>query len=217
MRLEAEEQLLMMTVVNTILICWGIIISCNPILVFAFIIFMACLVGMKSLQQRASRQLLQLNLASEDRLRIHFDETVTGSSQIQLLNWEERHGRWSTEHIDQSLATFYNSATANSWLVNATNISTIPLGLAFVAASVYLNIAPHYVGLSLITMLEIFKISITYIPQWYALEISLASLDRIQGFFRKSPLEETREDYDLPTEWPANGDVRVEGASIWKG
>ncbi|CEJ81432.1 hypothetical protein VHEMI01554 [[Torrubiella] hemipterigena] len=202
--------------INTVLVCWGVVISCSPILVFAFVLFTVCFVGMKSIQHRASCQLLQMNLAAEDRLRTHFDETLAGAAQVTLLGWNKRYNEWSRAHIDHSLATLYNSATSKAWLINMTNLSTIPLGLAFVAASLYVDIAPHLVGLSLVVMLEICKISLVYIPFWGACETSWASMNRIHGLIMKAPVEVDRKDSDLPAQWPAKGVIQVHGASIWQ-
>ncbi|CEJ81430.1 hypothetical protein VHEMI01553 [[Torrubiella] hemipterigena] len=199
------------------LVAWVTAISCIPQLIYVLPIFLACVVASKSFFHHSYRQAQRLHTAYKDKLQVHFVETIAGAAHIDCLNWHVGYSTWSGEYVDASQSTFYFKEDLIRWHQGIWHIIIAVLAFIFAAASIYATSSPYQAGITMAVFLDLCKMIKVYLPSCVDLDIGLSVLDQIREFIATSPQEAKQADCELPVDWPAEGVIEFNDASITHG
>ncbi|KAL5433031.1 hypothetical protein PMIN06_011810 [Paraphaeosphaeria minitans] len=159
---------------------------------------------------RTSRQVRLMDLEAKAPLCTHFLETMAGLVTVRAFGWGEAYRKRNDKLLDQSQVPYYLLTAIQNWLTLVLELVVAGMITMIVGLAVALRtkIDPGYLGLALISAMDLgvnFRIIIVY---WTELETSLSAVVRILQFSEQTPAEES----DLtiaspPPSWPKSGAV----------
>ncbi|KAJ4289146.1 hypothetical protein N0V90_011488 [Kalmusia sp. IMI 367209] len=158
---------------------------------------------------RTSRQVRLMDLEAKAPLCTHFIETMAGIVTVRAFGWVSAYRKRNEILLDQSQVPFYLLAAIQNWLtlvleLMVAGIITLVVGLAVGLRN---KIDPGFLGLALISAMDLgfnFRIIIVF---WTELETSLSAVTRIRQFAATPPEEHENTRADPPGSWPKNGSI----------
>ncbi|KAL1599876.1 hypothetical protein SLS60_007681 [Paraconiothyrium brasiliense] len=158
---------------------------------------------------RLSRQVRLMDLEAKAPLCTHFLETMAGIVTVRAFGWAEPYRKRNDRLLDQSQVPYYLLAAIQNWLTLVLELVVAGMITLIVGLAVGLRhkIDPGYLGLALISAMDLgfnFRIIIVY---WTELETSLSAVVRILQF-SATPSEQQDLINASPQEsWPKHGAV----------
>jgi ATP-binding cassette subfamily C (CFTR/MRP) protein 1 len=164
---------------------------------------------------RTSRQVRLMDLEAKAPLCTQFLETLAGVITIRAFGWASSYRKRNDVLLDKSQVPFYLLATVQNWLVLVLELMTAGLVTLVIgiAVSIRSEVDPGFLGLALVSAMDIgltFRLLITY---WTDFEISLSAVGRIREFATTPSEQQTINASDLPEQWPRNSVVTFKGFS----
>lgn len=164
---------------------------------------------------RTSRQVRLMDLEAKAPLCTQFLETLAGVTTIRAFGWASSYRKRNDVLLDKSQIPFYLLATVQNWLVLVLELMTAGLvtSIIGIAVGIRSKVDPGFLGLALVSAMDIgltFRLLITY---WTDFEISLSAVGRIREFATTPSEHQTVHPANLPDQWPRDGSVTFDGFS----
>ncbi|KAF1972843.1 P-loop containing nucleoside triphosphate hydrolase protein [Bimuria novae-zelandiae CBS 107.79] len=158
---------------------------------------------------RTSRQVRLMDLEAKAPPCTHFLETMAGIVTVRAFGWSEAYRKRNEKLLDQSQIPFYLLAAIQNWLTLVLELVVAGMVTALVGFAVGLRnkIDPGYLGLALISAMDLginFRIIIIY---WTELETSLSAVVRILQFSATPAEQQELNTVEPPELWPKHGSV----------
>ncbi|KAF2683972.1 P-loop containing nucleoside triphosphate hydrolase protein [Lentithecium fluviatile CBS 122367] len=158
---------------------------------------------------RTSRQVRLMDLEAKAPLCTHFLESLAGLVTIRAFGWTSAYRKKNSAHLDQSQVPFYLLFAIQNWLnlvleLMVAGLITVICGLAVGLRS---KVDPGYLGLALVSAMDLgwnFRIIIL---AWTELETSLSAVTRIRQFATTPSESQESTQEDSPEGWPMHGSV----------
>ncbi|KAF2837197.1 P-loop containing nucleoside triphosphate hydrolase protein [Patellaria atrata CBS 101060] len=184
-----------------------LIIATPPIAaVIPFLLAVAWLI--QRVYLRTSRQVRLMDLEAKSPLCTHFLETLSGISTVRAFGWSEAYKRQSETLLDKSNIPFYLLLAIQNWLklvleLMVAGIATLLVGLAIPLRD---KLDPGFLGLALVSIMDLGLEIRILITSWTDLETSLSAVARIRSFVNTTPSEERDTSQPPPPlTWPTHG------------
>ncbi|KAL5384917.1 hypothetical protein DPSP01_005024 [Paraphaeosphaeria sporulosa] len=165
--------------------------------------------GIQRVYLRTSRQVRLMDLEAKAPLCTHFLETMAGLVTVRAFGWGEAYRKRNDILLDQSQVPYYLLAAIQNWLTLVLELVVAGMITMIVGLAVGLKtkIDPGYLGLALISAMDLgvnFRIIIVY---WTELETSLSAVVRILQFSETPPEELGLTIASPPPNWPKRGAI----------
>ncbi|KAK0666398.1 putative multidrug resistance-associated protein [Cercophora samala] len=209
-----------MALVNLILYifnCIGmaaVVATASPYLAVAYPFLALVLYGIQKFYLRTSRQIRLLDLEAKSPLYSHFIDTIKGLATYRAFGWVPESIKKNDILLDTSQRPAYLLAMIQRWLAFTLQIVVAVLAVAVITLSTQMRSNTAFTGASLVTLM-IFGEAFSYIIRFYTmLETSIGAVSRLKAF-GETVQSENKEGEDLvpPEEWPATGEIKIEGVS----
>lgn len=141
-------------------------------------------------------------------------ETLAGLTTIRAFAWSPAYTRANRALLDASQKPYYLLLCIQRWLVFVLDVVVAALALVLVGMAVALRarVSPGFLGVALVTMMNLSHSLTNLVQHWTELETSLGAVARVRSFARETPVEEGwGVDGAVGEAWPARGEVRFEG------
>ena len=176
---------------------------------------------------RTSRQLRVLDLEFRAPLFSHFISTTAGIMTVRAFSWTAAVEAESVRLIDASQQPHYLLFCLQRWLTLVLDLVTAGMATLLTGLAVALrsSIDPGYLGVALVSVMNLGQISSALIMHWANFETALQAVGRVQKHMATTPAEwEGRtdggsdENPDARAEqWPAHGEVVLSDVSVSYG
>ncbi|XP_008409805.1 ATP-binding cassette sub-family C member 8 isoform X2 [Poecilia reticulata] len=198
----------------------GVISYVTPVFLIALLPLAVACYFIQKYFRVASRDLQQLEDATQLPLLSHFSETVEGLSTIRALRYEPRFRQRLLQFTDaNNIASLFLTA-ANRWLeVRMEYVGACVVLVAAVASitnSLYNQLPPGLVGLGLTYALMVSNYMNWMVRNLADMEVQLGSVKRINGLLKTEP-----ENYEgllsvsqVPDGWPRQGEIKIQNLSV---
>lgn len=144
----------------------------------------------------------------------HLMESLSGLLTIRAFNWTTPYILKNQQLLNESQKPYYLLLCIQRWLVLVLDFIVAGLAIVLVGMAVGLRdrINPGFLGVALVTMMNLSHALTNLVQYWTNLETSLGAIARIKSFAENTPTEEGwEEDVVLEKDWPAKGEIRFEG------
>lgn len=141
-------------------------------------------------------------------------ETLAGLTTIRAFGWASAYTRANHARLDASQKPYYLLLCIQRWLVFVLDLVVAAMAVVLVGMAVALRtkMSPGFLGVALVTMMELSHALTNLVQHWTGLETSLGAIARIRSFAQDTPVEEGWElDGEVGVAWPARGELRLEG------
>lgn len=159
---------------------------------------------------RTSRQLRLLDLEEKAPLYTLFGETAAGLASIRGFGWTTKFAERNRELLDRSQRPFYLMYCIQRWLGLVLDLLVAMLVTILMVMIVLRrhSIQPGFVGLGLLTIVNLSS-SLTYLVRfWTLLETSIGAISRLRDFAKNTKSEHKAWESDrVNNQWPENGEV----------
>ncbi|PWA24701.1 hypothetical protein CCH79_00010057 [Gambusia affinis] len=198
----------------------GVISYVTPVFLIALLPLAVACYFIQKYFRVASRDLQQLEDATQLPLLSHFSETVEGLSTIRALRYEPRFRQRLLQFTDaNNIASLFLTA-ANRWLeVRMEYVGACVVLVAAVASitnALYNQLPPGLVGLGLTYALMVSNYMNWMVRNLADMEVQLGSVKRINGL-----LKTEQENYEgllsvsqVPDGWPRQGEIKIQNLSV---
>uniref|UniRef100_A0A3Q2DNN8 ATP-binding cassette, sub-family C (CFTR/MRP), member 8 n=1 Tax=Cyprinodon variegatus TaxID=28743 RepID=A0A3Q2DNN8_CYPVA len=198
----------------------GVISYVTPVFLIALLPLAITCYFIQKYFRVASRDLQQLEDATQLPLLSHFSETVEGLTTIRALRYEPRFRQRLLQYTDaNNIASLFLTA-ANRWLeVRMEYVGACVVLVAAVASitnSLYNQLPPGLVGLGLTYALMVSNYMNWMVRNLADMEVQLGSVKRINGLLKIEP-----ENYEgllsvsqVPEGWPRQGEIKIQNLSV---
>ena len=176
---------------------------------------------------RTSRQLRVLDLEFKAPLFGHFISTTAGIMTVRAFSWTAAVEAESVRLIDASQRPHYLLFCLQRWLTLVLDLVTAGMATLLTGLAVALrsSIDPGYLGVALVSVMNLGQIASALIMHWANFETALQAVGRIQKHMAATPAEwEGRtdgggdENPDARAEpWPARGEIALSDVSVFYG
>ncbi|KAF2450312.1 P-loop containing nucleoside triphosphate hydrolase protein [Karstenula rhodostoma CBS 690.94] len=158
---------------------------------------------------RTSRQVRLMDLEAKAPLCSNFLETLAGVVTVRAFSWGEAYRKRNDRLLDQSQVPYYLLAAIQNWLTLVLELVVAGMitMIAGLAVGLRTKIDPGYLGLALISAMDLgvnFRVIIVY---WTELETSLSAVVRILQFSATPPEESDLAIASPPPSWLKSGAV----------
>uniref|UniRef100_A0A3Q2PBX8 ATP-binding cassette, sub-family C (CFTR/MRP), member 8 n=1 Tax=Fundulus heteroclitus TaxID=8078 RepID=A0A3Q2PBX8_FUNHE len=198
----------------------GVISYVTPVFLIALLPLAVACYFIQKYFRVASRDLQQLEDATQLPLLSHFSETVEGLTTIRALRYEPRFRQRLLQFTDaNNIASLFLTA-ANRWLeVRMEYVGACVVLVAAVSSitnSLYNQLSPGLVGLGLTYALMVSNYMNWMVRNLADMEVQLGSVKRINGLLKTEP-----ENYEglltvsqVPDGWPRQGEIKIQNLSV---
>ncbi|KAF2004654.1 P-loop containing nucleoside triphosphate hydrolase protein [Amniculicola lignicola CBS 123094] len=198
---------LLLSVISTL----GIVLAATPPI--AAIIPFLGLAGylIQRVYLRTSRQVRLMDLEAKAPLCTHFLESLAGIVTIRAFGWSSAYRKKNKRHLDDSQVPFYLLFAIQNWLGLVLELMVAGLVTFLVALAVGLRskVDAGFLGLALVSAMDLgFEFRII-IQSWTELETSLSAVTRIRQFSQIPSEENSIAKSDPPGNWPSRGSVHL--------
>lgn len=141
-------------------------------------------------------------------------ETLAGLTTIRAFGWVPAYTRANRTLLDASQKPYYLLLCIQRWLVFVLDLVVAAMAVVLVGMAVALRtrMSPGFLGVALVTMMELSHALTNLVQHWTGLETSLGAITRIRSFSMDTPVEEGWDlDGGVAETWPARGELRLEG------
>ncbi|KAJ5971441.1 ABC transporter integral membrane type 1 [Penicillium vulpinum] len=161
---------------------------------------------------RTSRQVRLLDIEAKALLFSHFQETVSGLSVIQSLQWQPEFHRQCIAKLDVTQKPFYMLYCIRQGLKLALDMLVMLLAVILVAVVTSLKdrFSAGEIGVALNLIISISQNLNTTIESWTEMEISLGAVARVQEFMKETPVEASE---GIEAGWLTRAEIRFENVS----
>ncbi|XP_077978183.1 ATP-binding cassette sub-family C member 9-like [Glandiceps talaboti] len=164
-----------------------------------------------------SRELKRLDSISASPVFAHFSETLGGLSTIRAYRDENRFKKIILERLNGNHLTQLYVHTSNKWLQCRLHfigaVIVLISGLSSLLSLVLSGIEPSLVGLSLTYAFSMYGYMATLVMQLGEMEIQMNAVERVE-YYTQVEGEEYRGTYTPPSDWPNEGDIKIENISV---
>lgn len=161
-----------------------------------------------------------VRLEANAPLYSHFIESLAGLITIRSFGWADNYIKKNCQLINESQKPYYLLFCIQRWLILVLDLVVAGLALVLVGMAVGLRsrINPGFLGLALVSMMDLSHSLTNLVQFWTSLETSLGAIARIKDFSENTPVEETlNEHLNLDANWPSRGDLSFESVSASYG
>lgn len=144
----------------------------------------------------------------------HFMESLSGIITIRAFNWTTSYTLKNRQLLNDSQKPYYLLLCIQRWLVLVLDLVVAGLAIVLMGMAVGLRqrMNPGFLGVALVTMMDLSHSLTNLVQYWTNLETSLGAIARIKSFAENTPVEGGwGEDGELDKDWPAKGEIRFEG------
>ncbi|XP_061678386.1 ATP-binding cassette sub-family C member 8 isoform X1 [Syngnathoides biaculeatus] len=198
----------------------GVISYVTPVFLIALLPLAVTCYFIQKYFRVASRDLQQLEDATQLPLLSHFSETVEGLTTIRALRYEPRFRQRLLQFTDaNNIASLFLTA-ANRWLeVRMEYIGACVVLVAAVASitkSLYEQLSTGLVGLGLTYALMVSNYLNWMVRNLADMEVQLGSVKRINGLLKTEPenFEGLLNLSQVPDSWPQHGEIQIQNLSV---
>ncbi|XP_077977977.1 ATP-binding cassette sub-family C member 9-like [Glandiceps talaboti] len=164
-----------------------------------------------------SRELKRLDSIAASPVFAHFSETLGGLSTIRAYRDENRFKKSLLHRLDVNNLSQVYIHTSNKWLqVRLHFIGGVIVfisGLTSLLTLVLSDIEPSLVGLALTYAYSMYGYMATLVVQLGEMEIQMNAVERVE-YYTQVEGEEYRGTYTPPSDWPNEGDIKIENISV---
>ncbi|CAI7568615.1 unnamed protein product [Penicillium glandicola] len=161
---------------------------------------------------RTSRQVRLLDIEAKALLFSHFQETVSGLSVIQSLQWQPQFHQQCLTKLDVTQKPFYMLFCIRQGLKLALDLLVMLFAVILVAIVTALKdrFSAGEIGVALNLIISISQNLNTAIESWTEMEISLGAVARVQEFMKETPAEASE---GIEAGWLTRAEVRFENVN----
>ncbi|KGO51314.1 ABC transporter, integral membrane type 1 [Penicillium expansum] len=161
---------------------------------------------------RTSRQIRLLDIEAKALLFSHFQETVSGLSVIQSLQWQPQFHQQCLAKLDVTQKPFYMLFCIRQGLKLALDLLVMLFAVILLAVITALKdrFSPGEIGVALNLIISISQNMNTAIETWTEMEISLGAVARVQEFMKETPAEASE---GIEAGWLTHADIRFENVN----
>ncbi|KXH38580.1 ABC transporter [Colletotrichum salicis] len=180
--------------------------------------FVACaLFFLQRFYLRTSRQLRLLDLEAKAPLYSHVLESLQGIATIRAYGWTSNHVAKNLALLDRAQKPYYLLLCIQRWLTLVLGLTVAGLAILLTTLGVTLRsrLDAGYLGVALVSMMNLGQSLAALITFWTLLETSLGAISRVKTFSKDTPTEKPREIMDtrILAGWPSQGLVVIENWS----
>ncbi|CAG8898199.1 unnamed protein product [Penicillium egyptiacum] len=161
---------------------------------------------------RTSRQVRLLDIEAKALLFSHFQETVSGLSVIQSLQWQPQFHQQCLAKLDVTQKPFYMLFCIRQGLKLALDLLVMLLAVILVVVVTALKdrFSAGEIGVALNLIISISQNLNTAVESWTEMEISLGAVARVQEFMNDTPAEASE---GIEAGWLTRAEIRFENVN----
>ena len=156
-----------------------------------------------------------MDLEAKAPLCTHFLESLAGIVTIRAFGWSTAYREKNRRYLNQSQVPFYLLTAIQNWLSLVLELVVAGLITALVGLAVGLRskVDPGYLGLALVSAMDLGFSFRMLIFSWTTLETSLGAITRIRSFSETPSESQGLSTSDPPESWPVNGSIQFAGVA----
>ncbi|XP_012273062.1 ATP-binding cassette sub-family C member Sur [Orussus abietinus] len=196
--------------VNIVISCWFLLAAVPTCYVYYFL---------QKLYRKSARELQRLDGSTRGPVGAHFSETLAGLTTIRATKQQNRFMNEMVEKLNSNSNTFLLLNTSSRWLGIALDyLGATIVAVAVVVALISAKLNPDRVSPALVGLAINYTLLVPIYLNWVVkyvvdVEMYMGSVSRLSTY-KETPKERLSSDFQVPPEWPKNGDVSFENVSL---